>query len=53
MVIHATFEPQPDITAYEVAEILTWISAEQRFSEQEWKELKANIIRHFKRLDET
>lgn len=44
--IHATFEPQADITAYELARILCDVHG-QALYEADWQALGSSVTRHF------
>ena len=58
MVIHATFEPQPDITAYELALIVSkgfgnFMNQMTRFEQAKWDALDPSLKRHFRPLGGT
>jgi len=57
MVIHATFEPQPDITAYELALIVSKtfgsLMNRIRFDQAKWDALDPTLKRHFRLSGET
>jgi hypothetical protein len=46
--VEAEFEPAPDITAYELAQLLPYITQGECMTECEWKEAGA-LTRHLKR----
>lgn len=46
--IEAEFEPAPDITAYELAQLLPYVTQGECMTECEWKEAGA-LTRHLKR----
>lgn len=46
--ISCYFDPQPDITAYELAKLLPWFRPGQRITEDDWTAL-GEMTRHLKR----